>query len=130
MGLRRREHVTRETTLDTPRPATALFTIDDDWWVATLASVSDAFTGVTMDSTPPVRACTPIWKRCSGIRLPRRFFTTLGTTHSAQRADCQTAHMGCVSQWRCSCLSCVQRYYKISRSFASTWEDLSTSKRF
>ena len=57
MGLRRREHVTRETTLDTPyRPATALFTIDDYWWVATLASVSDAFTGVTMDSTPPVRA--------------------------------------------------------------------------
>jgi len=34
----------------TPPP---LFTIDDHWWFATLASVRDAVTGVTVDSAPP-----------------------------------------------------------------------------
>jgi hypothetical protein len=34
----------------TPPP---LFTIDDHWWFATLASVRDADTGVTVDSAPP-----------------------------------------------------------------------------
>ena len=34
----------------TPPP---LFTIDDHWWFATLASVRDAVTGVTVDSSPP-----------------------------------------------------------------------------
>ena len=30
-----------------------LFTVDDHWWLATLASVRDAVTGVTVDSAPP-----------------------------------------------------------------------------
>ena len=70
----------------TPPP---LFTIDDHWWFATLASVRDAVTGVTVDSTHRTRRTrrTRIRTRRSGIRLPRRFFTTVGTTHSAQRAD-------------------------------------------
>ena len=34
----------------TPPP---LFTIDDHWWFATLASVRDAVTGVTLDFAPP-----------------------------------------------------------------------------
>jgi hypothetical protein len=34
----------------TPPP---LFTIDDHWWFATLASVRDPVSSVTVDSTPP-----------------------------------------------------------------------------